>query len=119
MESFKWHQPNLDGPPPTQQAAAAALVSLAPGVPPPPVATRVHNGQAQQQQQQQQQNNNQDVINLQYMDLEEFLLENAVAVVPPNQQQMEHKGTDRVICLPPPSGHYIATQFMLRRSYAI
>ena len=36
---------------------------------------------------QQPQNNNQDVINLQYMELEEFLLENAVAVTVP-----EHKG---------------------------
>ena len=35
------------------------------------------------------QNNNQDVINLQYMELEEFLLENAVAVTVP-----EHKGRD-------------------------
>ena len=40
-------------------------------------------------QQQQPQNNNQDVINLQYMELEEFLLENAVTVSVP-----EHKGED-------------------------
>ena len=39
--------------------------------------------------------NTQDVINLQYMELEEFLLENAVAVV--QQQQHQDHGKGRII----------------------
>lgn len=72
MEGFKWHQP-----PPVEPATATALVSLTPVAP-----TR---GGAQHQHQPPQ-NNNQDVINLQYMELEEFLLENAVQVTVPEQK---------------------------------
>jgi hypothetical protein len=79
LESFEWHHPASG-----TMDAAAALVSLTPVAP-----TRHHHHQ-QQQQQQHSQNNNQDVISLQYMELEEFLLENSVAGVAPNQH-MEQK----------------------------
>ena len=80
MEGFKWHQP----PPqqPHETTTATALVSLTPVV---PVSQTSRGGGPHSSQQPQ--NNNQDVINLQYMELEEFLLENAVAVTVP-----EHKG---------------------------
>lgn len=79
MEGFKWHQP----PPqqPHETTTATALVSLTPVV---PVSQTSRGGGPHSSQQPQ--NNNQDVINLQYMELEEFLLENAVAVTVP-----EHK----------------------------
>jgi len=79
MEGFKWHQPPAQPQPPHETTTATALVSLTPVAPVSQASRSGHHPQAPQ-------NNNQDVINLQYMELEEFLLENAVAVTVP-----EHK----------------------------
>jgi leukemia factor-related protein len=105
MESFKWHQPpsasaasSLDG---AHHQAAAALVSLTPVVPTSsssPAASALLQPSSGRQQHSNSSSssshpnsNNVDVISLQYMELEEFLLENAVAVVQPNQQMVEQK----------------------------
>ena len=57
--------------------------------------------QQQQQQQQQAQQTNNDVISLHYMELEEFLLENAVAVAQQQQQQQQQEQPvkGRLVCL--------------------
>ncbi len=65
----------------------AGLLAQVPQAPP-------HPQQQQQQPPQQPQQQQQDVISLQYMELEEFLLENAVTVVQ-QQQQHDDKGNCR------------------------